>query len=79
MTRRIHPSPGFWQHQSRKALPFFALLKKENTFEWMPECEVAFMDSKSISPALILRKPEVSQPLYLYLLVSNATIACALI
>ena len=58
----------------------FALLKKESTFEWTPECETAFILFKEyLSCPPILYKLEVGHRLYLYLLVSNAVIANALI
>ena len=45
----------------------------------MPECEVAFIEFKKyFSNLSILCKPEVGQPLHLYLLVTSAVIATAL-
>ena len=65
---------------ARKALPFFSLLKKGNTFEWTSECEVAFNEFKTyLSYPPILSKPEAGKPLFLYLSVSSATIARALV
>ena len=62
-----------------KALPLFALLKKEGIFKWTPECEVAFMEFEEYLSSLpIFCKPEAGQPLYLYPSVSSAVVTSAL-
>ena len=77
---RIASFSKFLAASSRKALPFFALLKKENNFEWTPEREAVFQDFKSylLSPP-ILSKNEINSPLYLYLLVRDSVIAGILV
>ena len=64
----------------RKALPFSSLLKKECAFEWTSKCEVEFIEFKRyLSCLLILSKPEIGKPLFLYLSESNVAIASALV
>ena len=80
LTGRIASLSRFLVALSRKALPFFTLLKKESNFEWTPDCEVAFQEFKSyLSSPLILCKPEIGSPLYLYLSVSDLAIASILV
>ena len=63
---------------ARKALPFFSLLWKESSFEWILECEEVFQNFKEyLSSPSILHKLELSRPLYLYLSVSDVAIASA--
>ena len=80
LTGRIASLSKFMAASARKALPFFSLLKKGNTFEWTPECEAAFDEFKKYpSCPLILSKLEAEKPLFLYLSVSNIAIAKALL
>ena len=80
LMRRIASLLRFMAASAQKAIPIFSLLKKGNTFEWTPECEVAFSDFKQyLSCPPILSKPEVRKPLFLYLSVSDAAIAGALV
>ena len=80
LTGRIASLSRFLAAASRKALPFFALLKKENNFEWTPECKAVFQDFKShLSSPSILSKPEINSPLYLYISVSDLAIAGILV
>ena len=53
---------------------------KGNNFEWTSECEAAFTDFKQyLSCPPILSKLEVEKSLFLYLSVSDAVIAGALV
>ena len=77
---RIASLSRFMVALTRKALPFFSLLKKESTFEWMPKCEPAFTEFKRyLSCPPILSKLETDKPLFLYLSVSNMATASALV
>ena len=79
-TRKIASFSRFIVASARKALPFFSLLKKGNTFEWTLKCEDAFDEfQKYLSCPLILSKLEVGKPLFLYLSVSNMAIFGALV
>ena len=65
---------------TRKALPFFFLLKKESTFKWAQECEAVFIEFKRyLFFPLILSKPETSKSLFLYLSVNDVAAVSALI
>ena len=80
LTGRIASLSRFMATSARKSLSLFSLLKKGNAFEWTSECEAAFLDFKEyLSCPPILSKPEVEKPLFLYPLVSNASIAEALV
>ena len=80
LTGKIPSLSRFMAASARKALPFFSLRRKGNTFEWTLECEAAFCKFKKyLSCPLILSKPEVGKPLFLYLSVSNTAIAEALV
>ena len=65
---RIASLSRFLAASTWKALPFFALLKRESNFEWTPKREATFQEFKSyLSSPPILCKPEISCPLYFYL------------
>nr|CAN74514.1 hypothetical protein VITISV_008334 [Vitis vinifera] len=59
--------------------PFFNVIKKAKTFEWIAECEEAFLAIKSylISP-LILKSPQLGDPLYMYLATSKLVVSAVL-
>ena len=80
LTGRIASFSRFLAASARKASPLFSLLKKENNFEWMPECEAAFQEFKFyLLIPLILCKPEIGKPLFLYLSITNSAIADVLV
>ena len=61
-----------------KCLPFFRTLKK--SFEWIAKCQQAFKELKAYLSSLLLLSP--SQPgeeLFLYLVISLATVSAALV
>ena len=61
-----------------KCLPFFCTLKK--SFEWTDECQKAFENLKVYLSSLLLLSPSrPGEELYLYLVVSQATISTALV
>ena len=77
---RIASLSRFMATLARKALLFFSLLKKGNTFEWTSECEAAFDEFKKyLSRPTMLSKPEAGKPLFLYLSMSYAALAWALV
>ncbi|RDX96689.1 Retrovirus-related Pol polyprotein from transposon 17.6, partial [Mucuna pruriens] len=55
-------------------------LKKERNFAWTPECEEAFLRMKAMltTPPILVR-PELSQPLYMYMSVTEIAISSVLI
>ena len=80
LMRRIASLSKFLVVSAWKTPPFFATLKKESTFEWTSKCKGAFTEFKKyLSSPPILYMHEIGHPLYLYLSVSNATIASALV
>ncbi|XP_016205999.1 uncharacterized protein LOC107646322 [Arachis ipaensis] len=63
-----------------KALPFFNLMRKGIAFEWTPACEEAFNHFKEIlATPPVLGKPEVGEPLYLYLAITEEALAAVLV
>ncbi|XP_016186089.1 uncharacterized protein LOC107627776 [Arachis ipaensis] len=63
-----------------KALPFFNLMKKGIVFEWTPAYEEAFNHFKSIISAPPVRgKPRNGEVLFLYLAVTDETLATVLV
>ena len=80
LTGRIASLSRFLAASARKASPFFQLLRKESKFKWTPECKAAFQEFKTyLSSPPILYKPEVGNPLCLYLSLSDVTIASILV
>jgi len=60
--------------------PFFRLLKKWKGFQWMEECDTAFIDLKSYLASLpILSQPNPKKYLYMYLAVSNHEMSLVLL
>ena len=61
-----------------KCLSFFRTLK--NSFEWTTECQQAFEDLKAYLSSLPLLSPsKLGEALFLYLIVSFATVSAALV
>ena len=61
-----------------KCLPFFCTLKK--SFEWMTECQQAFKDLKAYLSSLpLLSSSKPGEELFLYLVVSPASVSMALV
>ncbi|VFR01365.1 unnamed protein product [Cuscuta campestris] len=62
----------FLSRSAERALPFFKVLKKANTFEWDRECEEAFQQLKEyLVSDIVLSKPKPGEILYLYLGISQ--------
>ena len=60
--------------------PFFRLLKKWKGFQWMEECDTAFIDLKSyLASSPILSQPDPKEDLYMYLAVSNHVMSSVLL
>ena len=61
-----------------KCLPFFRTLRK--SFEWTDECQKAFEDLKKyLLPPPLLSQSKPGEELYLYLVVSQATVSATLV
>ncbi|XP_072065883.1 uncharacterized protein [Arachis hypogaea] len=77
---RLTALSRFLGASAAKALPFFNLMKKGMAFEWTPACEEAFNHFKEILAApLVLEKPKVGEPLYLYLAIAEKALAAVLV
>ena len=58
----------------------FKALKKQDSFEWMQECEVAFQELKaSLAYPPVLTKPMAGDTLILYLAVADEAVSGVLI
>ena len=70
----------FISKSTKRALPFFKILKKAGPMEWTPEAEAALQDLKkylSSTPVLVVPKPQ--EPLLLYLAATNQVVSAALV
>ncbi|XP_015967035.1 uncharacterized protein LOC107490744 [Arachis duranensis] len=77
---RLTALSRFLGASAAKALPFFNLMRKGIAFEWTPACEEAFNHFKEILAApLVLGKPKVGEPLYLYLAITEEALAAVLV
>ncbi|GAA0157159.1 hypothetical protein LIER_14483 [Lithospermum erythrorhizon] len=47
LTGRIAALTRFISRAGDRSLPFFKAIKKERDFEWIPECEKSFQESKA--------------------------------
>ncbi|RDX63121.1 rnhA, partial [Mucuna pruriens] len=77
---RVTALSRFISKASETATPILNTLKKEKNFAWTPECEEAFLRLKAMlaTPPILVR-PELGQPLYLYMSVTDAAISSVLI
>ena len=68
----------FVSRATDKCLPFFRTLKK--SFEWTAECQQAFKDLKTyLSSPPLLSPSQPGEELFLYLVVSSATVSATLV
>ncbi|RDY10137.1 Retrovirus-related Pol polyprotein, partial [Mucuna pruriens] len=73
---RVTALSRFISKASETATPILNTLKKERNFAWTLECEEAFLRLKAMlaTPPILVR-PELDQPLYLYISVTDAAIS----
>jgi hypothetical protein len=70
----------FISRSADRCQPFFQLLKKGTTLKWDDSCVAAFKDLKRyLSSPLLLSSPEPTEPLFLYLAVSERAVSAVLI
>ncbi|XP_022851791.1 uncharacterized protein LOC111373492 [Olea europaea var. sylvestris] len=63
-----------------KSLPFFKVLKQGKKFQWISKCEEAFQGlKKHLGEVPLLSKPQLREPLLLYLVVSNEAISAVIV
>nr|XP_025678495.1 uncharacterized protein LOC112778389 [Arachis hypogaea] len=80
LTGRLTALSRFLGASAQKAIPFFKLMKKGAPFVWKEECEMAFQHfKKTLAEPPILAKPQTGETLYLYLSITEETLAAALI
>ncbi|XP_057746490.1 uncharacterized protein LOC130965746 [Arachis stenosperma] len=80
LTGRLTALSRFLGASAQKAIPFFKLMKKGIPFKWEKECEEAFQHFKKVlTEPPILAKPQTGETLYLYLSITEETIAAALV
>ena len=80
LTGRVAALSRFLPISAKRCLPMFKILKKQDSFEWTQECEVAFQELKtSLAYPPILTKPMAGDTLILYLAVADEAVSGVLI
>ncbi|XP_016206026.1 uncharacterized protein LOC107646349 [Arachis ipaensis] len=80
LARRVAALSRFLPTVSSRSYHFFQTISKNKKIEWTEECETTFTELKAIlSSPLVLQRPEIGKPLYLYLSVFNYSISSALV
>ena len=70
----------FIPRSADRCQPFFQLLKKGTTFKWDDSCVTGFKDLRGyLSSPLLLSNPVSTEPLFLYLAVSEWAVSVVLI
>ena len=70
----------FISKSTDKCLPFYNLLRGNKKFEWIEECERAFLDLKAhLAEPPVLSKPTAGEPLFLYLAVTEDAASAVLV
>ncbi|XP_050217638.1 uncharacterized protein LOC126668489 [Mercurialis annua] len=76
---RITALGRFVFNSAKRCLPFFKTLRNVKKFEWTEECQQSFEELKKfLSSPPLLGRPETGE-LYLYLSVTNETVASVLV
>jgi hypothetical protein len=80
LTGRIAALSRFLSCAGEKSIHFFSTLKKGERFTWTPKCEEAFQKLKEfLTSPPILTRPELGNPLFLYLAVSKNAMGATLV
>ncbi|XP_052118863.1 uncharacterized protein LOC110272923 [Arachis duranensis] len=80
LTGRLAALSRFLPCLAAKSANFFRCLRKNKTFQWDEECELAFQSLKQfLSKPPILQKPKVGETLYLYLSITDTAISSVLV
>jgi hypothetical protein len=70
----------FISRMAERALPFFKLLRKSDSFSWTEEAERAFQELKQhLVSVPILVAPEPGEPLYLYIAAATEVVSMVLV
>ena len=77
---RLTAISHFLPKLAKQTQPIIQLLKKSARFSWNDECEQAFQNLKvSLTSPPILHKPNIHQPLLIYITATDHTISVALV
>ncbi|XP_050222365.1 uncharacterized protein LOC126672459 [Mercurialis annua] len=77
---RVTALGRFVSNSAKRCLPFFKTLRNVKKFEWTEECEQSFEELKKfLSSPPLLGRPETGEVLYLYLSVTDETVASVLV
>ena len=77
---RVAALSRFIARLGEKALPFYQLMKKSDTFEWTAEAQVAFENLKhTLSTPPVLTTPHEGEPMLLYIAATNQVVSTALV
>jgi len=80
LTGRMAALSRFLAKSGDKGHPYFQCLKKNEKFQWTPECEDSFLQLKSyLSRPPVLSRPEKGHPLQLYVTVTEHAISSVLV
>jgi hypothetical protein len=80
LTGRIAALSHFLPTSSKRCLPMFKILKKQDSFNWTQECEYAFRELKvSLASTPVLTKHMAWDTLILYLAVTHEAVSAVLI
>ncbi|XP_052196167.1 uncharacterized protein LOC127803734 [Diospyros lotus] len=80
LNRQVAALSRFVSKSFDKSIPFFKVLKKASSFEWMEECETAFQQLKDyMGKAPLMSKPKEGEELIVYLGVSEYVVSTALV
>ncbi|KAK1695913.1 hypothetical protein QYE76_012610 [Lolium multiflorum] len=80
LTGRVEAVSRFVARLGEKALPFYALIKQGEKFQWNEEEDRAFEDLKrTISTPPILVAPKEKEPLFLYIAATPQVVSTALV
>ncbi|XP_072087192.1 uncharacterized protein [Arachis hypogaea] len=80
LTGRLAALSRFLPCLAAKSFSFFRCLRKNTTFQWDENCEIAFKSLKQfLSKPPVLQKPNIGEPLYLYLSVTDIAVSSVLV
>jgi len=70
----------FLQKLAKQTQPIIQLLKKSAKFSWNNECEQVFQNLKTtLTSPPILHKPDIHQPLLVYITATDHTVSAMLV
>lgn len=80
LTGRIVPLRRFISRLADHNIPFFMVLRKNKTFEWIAECQTAFEQLVEFLASLpLLKQPTIRKPLIMYLVAREESVCSILV